>query len=49
MTLRAKMTGKNWNLDGDTMTVFIPMIWKRRGGRKVIIAPDPRSHGRTRR
>jgi hypothetical protein len=34
------MAGKNWDLDGDTITVFIPMIWKRRGGRKVIIAPD---------
>jgi hypothetical protein len=32
--------GSNWTLDGDTITVFIPMRWKRRGGRKVIIAPD---------
>jgi hypothetical protein len=23
-----------------TLTVRIPMTWKRRGGRKVIIAPD---------
>jgi hypothetical protein len=30
----------NWTLDGETITVFIPMTWKRRGGRKVIIAPD---------
>jgi hypothetical protein len=30
----------NWTLDGDTITVFIPMTWKRRGGQKVIIAPD---------
>jgi ParB-like chromosome segregation protein Spo0J len=30
----------NWRLDGDTITVTIPMAWKRRGGRKVIIAPD---------
>jgi hypothetical protein len=30
----------NWALDGDTITVFIPMTWKRCGGRKVIIAPD---------
>lgn len=26
--------------DGKTITVHIPMIWKRGGGRKVIIAPD---------
>jgi hypothetical protein len=24
----------------DTLTVFVPMRWKRRGGQKVIIAPD---------
>jgi hypothetical protein len=30
----------NWELDGTTMIVTIPMTWKRRGGRKVIIAPD---------
>jgi hypothetical protein len=29
-----------WTLDGDTIAVFIPMTWKRRGGQKVIIAPD---------
>jgi hypothetical protein len=32
--------GTNWTLDGETITVFIPMTWKRRGGLKVIIAPD---------
>jgi hypothetical protein len=32
--------GTNWRLDGDAITVFIPMTWKRRGGQKVIIAPD---------
>ena len=30
----------SWTLAGDTITVFIPMTWKRRGGQKVIIAPD---------
>jgi hypothetical protein len=30
----------NWTLDGETITVSIPMTWKRRGGQKVIIAPD---------
>jgi hypothetical protein len=37
---RTQGTGTNWTLDGDTITVFIPMTWKRRGGQKVIIAPD---------
>jgi hypothetical protein len=31
---------RNWNFDGKTITVHIPMIWKRHGGRKVIITPD---------
>jgi hypothetical protein len=29
-----------WTLKGETITVFIPMTWKRRGGQKVIIAAD---------
>ena len=29
-----------WRLEGTTIVVDIPMQWKRRGGRKVIIAPD---------
>jgi hypothetical protein len=37
---RTHDAGPNWTLDGDTITVFIPMMWKRRGGQKVIIAPD---------
>ena len=32
--------GDNWTFDGKILTVHIPMAWKRRGGRKVIIAPD---------
>jgi hypothetical protein len=40
MKSRTHDAGTNWTLDGDTITVFIPMTWKRRGGRKVIIAPD---------
>ncbi|MGZ9019201.1 MAG: hypothetical protein ACXW3S_04340 [Rhodoplanes sp.] len=41
MKARAKAAGDNWRLDGTTITVRIPMTWKRRGGgRKVIIAPD---------
>ena len=31
-----------WRLEGTTIVVDIPMTWKRRGGRKVIIAPDGR-------
>jgi hypothetical protein len=34
------MAGKNWEFDGQTITVRIPMTFKRHGGRKVIIAPD---------
>ena len=30
----------DWAFDGQTITVRIPMQWKRRGSRKVIIAPD---------
>jgi hypothetical protein len=38
---RTHGTGTNWTLNGDTITVFIPMTWKkRRSGQKVIIAPD---------
>jgi hypothetical protein len=25
--------------DGSTITVFLPMVWRRHGGRKVIVAP----------
>ena len=25
--------------DGSTITLFVPMTWRRRGGRKVIVAP----------
>jgi hypothetical protein len=25
--------------DGSTITVFVPMAWRRRGGRKMIVAP----------
>jgi hypothetical protein len=38
---RTDAAGTNWTLDGDAITVFIPMTWKkRRSGQKVIIAPD---------
>ncbi len=30
----------DWRLDGTTITVRIPMTFVRRGGRKVIVAPD---------
>jgi hypothetical protein len=35
-----RKAGHNWDFDGKTITVRIPTAWKRRGGRKVIIAPD---------
>ena len=37
---KRKIAGQNWEFDGKTITVRIPMTWKRHGGRKVIIAPD---------
>lgn len=40
MKTKPRIAGENWVLDGDTITVFIPMTWKRQGGRKVIVAPD---------
>ena len=40
MKTKRKVAGKNWEFDGSTITVRIPMTWKRHGGRKVIIAPD---------
>jgi hypothetical protein len=40
MKSRMKRSGNTWTLDGEAITVFIPMTWKRRGGQKVIIAPD---------
>jgi hypothetical protein len=35
-----KISGRNWEFDGSTITVHIPVTWKRHGGRKIIIAPD---------
>ena len=40
MKSRTQSTAQNWVLDGETITVFIPITWKRRGGQKVIIAAD---------
>jgi hypothetical protein len=40
MKSKPKISGNNWTFDGKILTVHIPMAWKRRGGRKVIIAPD---------
>ena len=40
MKTKREVAGKDWEFDGSTITVRIPMAWKRRGGRKVIIAPD---------
>ena len=40
MRAKRKIAGQNWEFDGSTITVRIPMTFKRRGGRKVIIAPD---------
>jgi hypothetical protein len=40
MRKKQVISGQNWGFDGKTITVHIPMTWKRRGGRKMIIAPD---------
>ena len=32
--------GRNWEFDGTTIAVHIPMTFKCQGGRKMIIAPD---------
>ena len=40
MRTTCKIAGQNWEFDGSTITVRIPMTLKRHGGRKVIIEPD---------
>lgn len=40
MTAKPDAPRATWRLEGTTIVVDIPMQWKRRGGRKVIIAPD---------
>ena len=40
MNATRKVAGQDWEFDGQTITVRIPMTFKRHGGRKVIIAPD---------
>ena len=40
MRKKRAVAGQDWEFDGKTITVHIPMIWKRRAGRKVIVAPD---------
>jgi hypothetical protein len=40
MKLKRRIACDHWEFDGRTITVQIPMTWKRHGGRKVIIAPD---------
>jgi hypothetical protein len=39
-TAHQTAASRDWEFDGSTITVRIPMAWKRHGGRKVIIAPD---------
>jgi hypothetical protein len=40
MRSKDAVASQNWDFNGTTITVHIPMTWKRHGGRKVIIAPD---------
>jgi hypothetical protein len=39
MRCNRKIAGQNWEFDEQAITIRIPITWKRRGGRKVIIAP----------
>ncbi len=40
MRTHRKSANPDWQFDGTTISVRIPMAFVRRGGRKVIIAPD---------
>jgi hypothetical protein len=40
MRANPKPTKPDWQFDGMTITVRVPMTFVRRGGRKVIVAPD---------
>ncbi len=40
MRANRKPAKPDWQFDGTTITVRIPMTFVRRGGRKVIVAPD---------
>lgn len=40
MTAKRTPERPDWQFDGTTITVRIPMTFVRRGGRKVIVAPD---------
>jgi hypothetical protein len=40
MRKKQMVAGQDWDFDGKTITVHIPITRKRHGGRKVIIAPD---------
>jgi hypothetical protein len=40
MKTKRKVAGKDWEFDGSTINVHIPMTWRRHGSRKVIVAPE---------
>jgi hypothetical protein len=40
MTANRKSAKPDWQFDGTTITVRVPVSFTRRGARKVIIAPD---------
>ena len=40
MKEKRTLAGPDWQFDGTTITVRIPMTFVRRGGRKAIVAPD---------
>ena len=39
-TAHQTTASSDWDFNGTTITVRIPITWQRRGGRKVVIAPD---------
>ena len=40
MRANCKPAKPDWHFDGTTIAVRVPMTFDRRGGRKVIVAPD---------
>ena len=54
MSAKCKIAGQNWEFDGSTITVHIPMTFKRRraqGHHRALTVATPgrrRSRGRTR-
>ena len=46
MKKKLRVVGHNWEFDGSTITVRIPMVWKRRGGRRSSSRRTAATRGR---